>query len=272
MKKLTALLAATLMVSFAAMAADDIEGAYTDLKAAQDAKKGPAEIKPLALAVLAFAAKTPEDAHAKEIATQAEYALLTSALSAQPAEQVDLIGALETANPKSEYLSSGYPYYLNSLARVAPAKFGAAADKAAANFGDNQEVMVAGANTALALKQNDRAMTLAGHALGDKGKADGATIASMHFIVGYVQASKNKFTECNRELRAALPGLSGAQVQIANFSLGVCNYQLGHQIVDKARVLEAAKFMDAAAAAPGSLQSQAAQMSSSMKAEAAKMR
>jgi hypothetical protein len=272
MKKLVALLAAGLIVSFAVMAADDIDGAYTDLKNAMDAKKGPAEIKPLAVAVLNFAAKTPDDAHAKEVAAQAEYALLTSALSAQPAEQVDLLGALEAASPRSEYLASGYPYYLNALARVAPAKFGAAADKAAANFPDNQDILVAAADAASALKQNDRAMTFASRALGAKGKADAATINRMHFIIGIVQASKNKFYDCNKELRAALPGLSGAQAQTANYTLGVCNYQLGHQIVNKAQILDGAKFMDAAAAAPGPLQAQAAQMSSAMKAEAAKMR
>jgi hypothetical protein len=272
MKKLVALLAAGLVLSFAVMAADDIDGAYTDLKNAVDAKKGPAEIKPLAVAVLTFAAKTPDDAHAKEVAAQAEYALLTSALAAQPAEQVDLLSALETASPKSEYMASGYPYYLNALARTAPAKLGAAADKAAANFPDNQDVLVAAADGAITAKQNDRALTFASRALGAKGKADAPTINRMHFIIGIVQASKQKFFECNKELRAALPGLSGAQVQTANYTLGVCNYQLGHQIVNKAQILEAAKFMDTAAAGGGSLQAQAAQMSSAMKAEAAKMR
>jgi len=272
MKKLLVLLATGLIASFAVMAADDIDGAYTDLKTAQDAKKGPAEIKTLAVAVLNFAAKTPDDAHAKEVATQAEYALLTAALTATPAEQVDLLGALEAANPKSEYMASGYPYYLNALARTAPAKFGAAADKAAANFPDNQDILVAAADYSLAAKQNDRAMTFAGRALGAKGKADGATITRMHFIIGVVQGGKQKFFECNKELRAALPGLSGAQAQTANYTLGVCNYQLGRQIVNKAQILEAAKFMDAAAAAGGSLQAQAAQMSNAMKSEAGKMR
>lgn len=272
MKKLFALLATGLFASVVLMAATDIDGAYRDLDAAVTAKKTPAEIKPLAVAVLEFAAKTPDDAHAKEVGAQAEYALLTAAMSADPATQVDLLSALEAGNPKSQYMASGYPYYLNALARTAPAKFGAAADKAAANFGDDQDVMVSAADNAIALKQNDRAMSYAGKALAGKGKADGAAITRMHFIIGVVQAGKQKFFECNKELRASLPGLSGAQAQTANYYLGVCNYQMGRQIQSKTQVQEAAKFMDAAAAGGGSLGTQAAQMSSAIKAEAFKMR
>jgi hypothetical protein len=168
-------------------------------------------------------------------------------------------------------MGTAYPYYLNSLARTAPAKFGAAADKAVANFPDKIEILAAAADGATAVKQNDRAVTYASKVLAS-GKADGATSTRMHFVIGVVQGGKSKFFDCNKELRAALPGLSGAQAQTANYYLGVCNYQLGHQIVNKAQILEAAKFMDTAAAMPGSLAGQASQMSGSMKAEAAKMR
>ena len=272
MKKLVALLAASLIVCFAVMAADDIDGAYTDLKNAVDAKKGPAEIKPLAVAVLNFAAKTPDDAHAKEVAAQAEYALLTSAISAQPAEQIDLLGALEAANPKSEYLASGYPYYLNALARTAPAKFGAAADKAAANFPDNQEVLVAAADDALAVKQNDRAVNYASKAIAAKGKADPATLGRMHYVIGLVSATKNQFGPCDRELRAAQPSLSGGALGTALYYLGFCNFQLGSQIQSKDRMVQGQKFMDQSAATPGPMQAQAASTSKLIAAAVAKMR
>ncbi|HYA16868.1 MAG TPA: hypothetical protein VEF06_05350, partial [Bryobacteraceae bacterium] len=233
-----------------------------------------AEIKPLAVAVLNFAAKTPDDAHAKEVAAQAEYALLTAALaSQQPAEQADLLAALETANPKSEYMGSGYPYYLNALARSAPAKFGPAADKAAANFGDNQDVMVAAADAALAVKQNDRAVTFANKALAAKGgKADAATIGRMHYVIGLVSATKNQFGPCDKELRAAQPTLSGPALANAYYYLGICNYQLGHQIQSKDRVLQGQKFMEQAAAIPGPMQAQAANTAKLIAGEAAKMR
>src|SRR5580698_1222111 len=262
MKKLVALLAASLIVTFAVMAADDIDGAYKDLNAAVEAKKSPAEIKPLAVAVLTIAAKTPGDAHAKEVAAQAEYALLSAAIaSQQPAEQIDLLGALETANPKSEYMASGYPYYLNALARVAPAKFGAAADKAVANFPDNQDVLIGAADDALAAKQNDRAMNYAGKALAAKGKADAATIGRMHYIIGLVSATKNQFGPCDRELRAAQPSLSGGALGTALYYLGFCNFQLGSQIQSKDRMMQGQKFMDQSAATAGPMQAQAANTS-----------
>ena len=286
MKKLIALLAATMLVSFAAMAADDIDGAYTDLKAAMDAKKGPAEIKPLAVAVLTFAAKTPDDAHAKEVATQAEYALYTAALAAQPAEEVDLMAALEGASPKSEYLATGYSHYLASLAKVAPAKVGPVVDKALTNFPDNQDLLVAGANNALQRQQADRALSLARRAIASHPKkpegvdqaawdrSEAGIVGNMHWIAGVVQGSKNQFMECDRELKASLPAIQGNQglLGTAYFYLGLCNYQLGRQIVNKAQVLEGAKYSDLSAAIPGPNQRQAYNNSQLIKAEAAKMR
>jgi hypothetical protein len=284
MKKLIAGLALTLTLALGAFAADDIDGAYTELKAAQDAKKPAAEIKTAALAVLQFAAKNPDDAHNKEVATQAEYALLTAGLAGSTAEQIDLFGALETANPKSEYLPSAYPYYLAALGKSAPAKVGPTIDKALTNFPDDADLLAAGATNAMARQQADKALSLAQKALAAKGKkpegVDQATwdkqqaqlSASMRFVSGVVEGSKNKFFECNRDLRAALPGLQAGQTQTANYYIGLCTYQLGRQIVNKAQVLEGAKFMDAAAATPGPMQSQAFSAAQAIKAEAARMR
>ncbi len=286
MKKMIAGLALTITLSFASFAADDIDGAYTELKASQDAKKGAADIGKLAGAVLAFAAKTPDDAHNKEVATQAEYALLTAGLTGTPAEQVDLFGQLETANPKSEYLPSAFPYYLAALAKTAPAKLGPEIDKALTNFPDNQDLLVAGANAAMQKQQADKALTLAGRALAahpkkpenvDQAAFDKsqATInGQMRWVSGVVQGTKNKFFECNRDLRASLPGIAGNNQLLgtAYFYLGICNYQLGRQIVNKAQVLEGQKFMEQSAAIPGPSQSQAFNNVALIKAEAAKMR
>jgi tetratricopeptide (TPR) repeat protein len=286
MKKLIAGLAATLLLSFAAVAADDIDGAYTELKTALDAKKGAAEIKPLAIAVLTFAAKTPDDAHAKEIAQQAEYGLLTTALASSPAEEVDLMGALEAGSPKSEYLASSYPHYLASLAKVAPAKVGPVVDKALTNFPDNQDLLVAAANNALQRQQADRALAMARRAIaahpkkpegisqGDWDHGQATVAGNMHWIAGVVQGSKNQFFECDKELKAALPLIAGNQPLLgtAYFYLGVCNYQLGSQIVNKAQVLEGQKYSEMSAAIPGPNQRQAYANVQSIKAAAAKMR
>lgn len=286
MKKLVALLAASLILCFAVMAADDIDGAYTDLKNAIDAKKSAAQIKPLAVAVLNFAAKTPDDAHAKEVAAQAEYALLTAALASasQPAEVVELMSALETGNPKSQYLADGYPQYLEALAKVSPAKVNAAVDNAVKNFPENQEILVFAANNALQRQQGDRAMSFAGKALAAKAKkpegvdeaqwnkSEALTNGTMHYIIGVVEASKNQFGPCDKELRAAEGSLSGGALANAYYYLGICNYQLGHQIQSKDRVVQGQKFMEKAAAMPGPMQAQAANTAKLIAGEAAKMR
>ena len=286
MKKLIASLAVALMVSFAAVAADDIDAAYANLKAAQDAKKGAADIKGPAVEVLTFAAKTPGDARAKELATQAEYALFATALASSPADEVDLMGALEAANPKSEYLASGYGHYLAALGRVAPAKVGPVVDKVLTNFPDNKDLLVAGANSALTRGQGGRAITLASKAIAthpkkpegvdqaawDKSESQIAT--NMHWIIGVAQGSSNKFFECDKELKGVLPAIQGNQALLgtAYFYLGLCNYQLGRQIVNKAQLLEGQKYSELSAAIPGPYQHQAYTNAQSIKAEAAKMK
>ena len=75
-------------------------------------------------------------------------------------------------------------------------------------------------------------------------------------------------------LRAALPmikdnpGMNGA----ALFYLGVANFELGKMTLNKARVLEAAKFSEQAAAIPGPLAQQAWKNAQIIKTEAGKMR
>jgi hypothetical protein len=58
----------------------------------------------------------------------------------------------------------------------------------------------------------------------------------------------------------------------ALYYLGVANYQLGKQTLNKARVLEGARFSEQAAAIPGALQQQAYHNALVMKDEAGKMR
>jgi len=197
---------------------------------------------------------------------------------------VQLMEALEAGNPKSQYLASGYGHYLASLGRVAPGKVSGVVTKALTNFPDNQELLVAGANAAMQAQQAANASTLARKALNVKppkpegvdqaawDKAQAAIAASMHWTIGVSAGSRNQFQECINELKIAAPQVSGATAGTAYFYLGLCTYNIGHQIQDKARVLEGAKYSEQAAAIAGPMQQRAAANAATMKAEAAKLR
>ena len=286
MKRLISSAALAFLICHSALAADDIESAYSELKTAVDAKKGPAEIKSLAAEVLTFVNKAPGDAHAKEIGAYTEYALYAAALQGPAAVTVDLMGVLEQHSPKSPYLGSGYGHYLAALGQVAPGRVAAAAEKGLASFPDNQDLLVAGANGAMQKSQADRALTLAKRALSsrpakpegvasaDWDRAQNSIAGSMHWIAGIVYGSKNQFFECDKELRIAQPLIKGNQAMEgpAYFYLGLSNYQLGRGAVNKAQIQEGAKFSELSAAIPGQYQRQAYTNAQSMKAEAAKMR
>jgi hypothetical protein len=288
MKSWMAGVAFALLMGHIAIAADDLDEAYNSLQKAVDAKKPAAELKPLAVNVLTLANKAEAggdaDAakHAKEVAAYAEYALYTAAIQGPAAVTVDLMGTLEQLRPKSEYLPSGYPMYLAALGP----KAGPVAEKALKNFPDNQDLLVAAANSALANNRGDVALGFAKRALGahpkkpegmsdaDWNRAQATVSGTMHWVAGVVEGSKNQFFECDKDLRASLPAIQGNNGLLgpAYFYLGISNYQMGRQELSKAKVLEGAKFSDQAAAIPGTYQRQAYSNSQLIKAEAAKMR
>ncbi len=286
MKKLMIGAAVAFVMCHAAMAADDLDSAYTDFKAAVDAKKSPAELKPLAVTVFGFVNKAAGDAHAKEISVSTEYAIYAAALQGPSAVTVDLMGVLEAGAPKSEYLGTGYGTYLGALGQVAPGRVAAVADKGLTNFPDNKDLLAAAANGAMQKNQADRALTLAkraiavhpkapeGVAAADWDRAQNSLNGTMHWIAGLVYGSKNNFFECDKELRAALPLIKGNQglEGPAYFYLGLSNYQLGRSALNKAQVQEGGKFSEMSAAIPGQYQRQAYANVQSIKAEAAKMR
>ena len=95
-----------------------------------------------------------------------------------------------------------------------------------------------------------------------------------YFIVGSVACDRNQYLNADKNLRAALPLIKGnnGMLQPALFCLGVANYNLSNMTANKAKMVEAAKFSEQAAAIQGPLQDQAYKNASAMKAAADKMR
>lgn len=282
----------------------DLQASYQTLKDAE-AKGDAAAVKKLAAETSALARKAaaepaPEDAsekeawasrvaYAKDLDGQTEYALFDVALRSRPADMADLLAALEEKNPKCQYLDQAYGSYLYALSQSGgTARIPVVAEKALANFPDNTDLLLVMVNSTFAAKQTDRALGFSNRlvaAFSKKTKPEGvsdadwekqraSSIGRGYFVAGMISGEKNQYAAADKSLRAALPYIKGnnAMMAPALFYLGVANYNLGKMGVNKAKILEGAKFSDDCAAIPGDLATQAWKNSALMKAEAAKMR
>lgn len=284
-------------------ASDDLENSFQSLQEAQ-AKKDAALVKKLAAQTCALARKeaaapapqsdeekeawTKRVTYARGIELHTEYALYSVAVQGPAPTTVELLSALEEQNPKSQYLQEVYARYFLALAQVgASAKIPAIAEKALAHFPDNEDLLLVLADTALTRKQNDRALRYASQlvaVLGKHPKPEGIPAAEWqrkrtvslgrgHWIAGLCQSQLNKYADADQSLRAALPFLEGddSRLAAALFHLGVANYHIGRQLNNKARVLEAAKFSDRAAAIKSPYAQEAWRNAHIMRTEALKM-
>lgn len=283
---------------------DNLENVFQTLKEATESKKDAALVKKLAtetcmLARQALSAPAPESdtegawielaAHARNIELYTEYALYVTAIQAPPVMTVDLLSTLEQQNPKSKYLDEAYaPYFLALNQTGAASRIPAVAEKAIVHFPNNEDLLLVLADTAMSRQQNDRALGYAERLIGVFGKhskpegmssADwdrkrSAALGRSHWIAGLMHSEKMQYYEADKDLRAALPLIKNNEAMMgpALFYLGLANYQLGKMMMNKARVLEAVKFSEQAAAINGPLAQQAWHNVLVMKTEAGNMR
>ena len=228
---------------------------------------------------------TKQVGYAKEVSSYTEFALYNTAVQAKPEEAVDLLNTLQQQNPKSKYLDEGYLYYFRVLNETGQAaKINGIADKAIANFPNNEDLLLVVANNAFERKQYDRAATMGtrlvsvlgkhakpeGMSAGDWDKKKNTALGQGYYIAGMSHAAKNQFLLSNKELRSALPLIqSTPTIQGATlFELGIVNYQLGKMTLNRGQIAEAAKFSEQAAGMAGPWQDQARQNAKIMQAEA----
>ncbi|MBZ5618666.1 MAG: hypothetical protein LAQ69_08090 [Acidobacteriia bacterium] len=284
--------------------ADKLEDAFQLLKTAVESKdaaqvkKQVLEIYPLTCEVTMSAAPKDEEekaawtsrvAYAKDVELYAEYALYATAIQSPAATTVDLISTLEEQNPKSKYLNDAYGPYFVALNRTgAAAKVPAIAEKALANFPENEDLLLVLADAAMSRKQSDRALTYANRltavlskhpkpeavAAADWERKRSASLGHGYWIAGMIYGERNQYAATDKNLRAALPFIKSndAMSAPAYFYLGMANYQLGLMTLNKALVLEGARFSDQSAAIASAYTEQARHNALVMKAEAAKMR
>src|ERR1019366_9440079 len=269
-------MAIVLLAGPAVAVADDLEDAVQSLKDAAakkdiDAvKKLVATILPMTKEIVAEAAPAGAEekkawqervTYAKNADVYIKSVYYTIAVQSEPEGLVDLISTLEQQNPKSKYLNQAYGPYLVALNKTgAAAKIPAIAEKGLANFPENEDLLLYMTDTAMTKKQADRALSYANRltaTLSKRAKPEGvsaadwerkrsAALAHGYYIAGIISADKGQYVPADKNLRAALPLIQGQPTMLgpALFYLGMANYQLGKMTLNKAKMLEAAKFSE----------------------------
>ena len=295
------------MVIFAAIfesESGDLENSFQSLKEAQS-NKDVAKVQSLAADTCALARKiieSPQPAtgvereawsqmvtRAKDIEVFTEYALFATALQVKPEETVSLFTALEQQNPKSKYLEDAYGRYFIALRQTGgSAKVLGIAEKAIANFPRNEDLLMVLAESAMNKKQRDRAHDYAERLIGvlkshaapeGMGAADwerkrAAGLGLGFWIAGLMHVEKAQYYQADQDLRAALPLIkdNDQMTAAALFNLGLANYQFGMSTVNKAKVLEGAKYSEMAAAIKSPYAQQAWTNAHLMRREATKLK
>ena len=249
--------------------ADELEDSYTKLKATVEKKDADA-VKADAQATFKLAqvlvnAPQPSDAaevdnwkqrveYGKEVVAYTEYALAAVAAGVEGAKTIDLVETLVAQNPKSKYIDSCTQAYLAALGKSGgTAKQMDGMTKIVAGRPDN-EVALAALAEGLMSKSPDRALGYANRLI----KIKGAGLAAGLFVAGVVSGAKNAWIDCDRDLKAALPLVKdNYKLGIVYFYLGLANYSLGKQTMDRPRMQVGLKYSQQSAAIAGPMKDQA---------------
>lgn len=272
---------------------EDLQSAHQALQAAE-AKKDPATLIQWAGKVSAAARKVAakpkpkeedevedwktEVDFAKQLDVYTEYSLYALALQTTDANQrIALIEALEKQNPDSQYLPQ-----IANLRFVAYLQLGQnqkaieLAEKVIQSDQSNEDMLLAVADSyRLGKKDPEKVLAYCAKALevvATKPKPEGVADAAWetrkrqitgraHYLAGMTHAARNNWTEADKELRAALPGISDNPVMYAEalFYLGLANFRLGEKECDPPRILDAVNFTRKAAEIKGPYQAPARQ-------------
>jgi len=289
------LVAAIAMCSLVGMMrADDVSDAQTKLKDAV-AKKNAAEVLTDAAETFKLAkaeANKPQPSeadqvndwkarveYAKEVIQYAEYALAATAIqSGDPGKTVELVNALLAENPKSKYVDE---YCANAyLAALKPEGGAKQADGMAKIVAGHPDNIVALSALCELRPSSGPANASKLLAAAKKPKPEGVTEAewqkmktsaeaSGYFYLGFADAQRQAWVDCDKNLKTALPLIAGDQAKlgVAYFSLGLCEYQFGRATADRTRMQAGEQYMEKSAAIQGPYQSQASQQSAAMKQE-----
>ena len=248
--------------------ADELEDSYAKLKATVEKKDADAVKADAAatnkLAQVLVTAPQPSDAgevenwkervqYGKEVAAYSEYALSYVATTVEGPKTIELVEALIAQNPKSKYIDACTPQYLAALGKSGAAKQLEGMKKVVDGRPDN-EVALAALAEGLMSKSPDSALRYANNLIKLKGPGLGTGL----FVAGVIEGAKTDWIDCDRNLKAALPQVKdNYKLGIVYFYLGLANYQLGKQTMDKPRMQTGLKYSQQSAAIAGPMKDQA---------------
>lgn len=262
-------IAAIAMVALVGLVrADELEDSYTKLKSTVEKKDADA-VKADAAATFKLAqalvtARQPSDAaevdnwkqrveYGKEVVAYTEYALAAVAAGAEGPKAIELVETLVAQNPKSKYIDTCTQAYLAALGKSGAAKQMEGMTKIVAGRPEN-EVALAALAEGLANKDTGRALAYANKLVALKG----AGLATGYYISGLIYGGKSAWVDCDRQLKAGLPLIKdNYRLGIVYFYLGLANYQLGKQTMDKPRIQQGLKYSQQSAAIAGPMKDQA---------------
>jgi hypothetical protein len=269
--------------------ADELDDNYAAIKQAEQ-KKDPDQVTKLALetsksAKAEAARPQPTEASevehwkqrvefAKEVEDFTEYSLSTTAI-ANPSKAIELVDTLIQINPKSKYLGACASTYLKALG---PKRETEGAQKILNGDPNSEDALYAMASGTM----NGAYATRLVNVMKSKPKPEGMSEADWdkqkayflgqgYYIAGAAACTKSTWTDCDRDLRAALPYVSKepAVAGPTYFYLGLADYNLAKLTGDRAKLQEAEKFSEQSAAIAGPTQAQAQKNVAIMKQELA---
>lgn len=260
-------------------AAPDLNDTFASLKAATEAKEAD-KVKTLApqaskeaKEILAKAG-TPADEteFAKGAAEYSDYALsLLAAGASDPQTTIEMMDLLLQQNNKSPHVDTASAQYLAALNKQGAAKATAGAIKILAGRPENEDALyqAAAGNSASPAASGNYATKLV-NAMRNKPKPEGvseadwdrkktAMLGAGYYFAGAAAAQQRGWVEADRNLKAALPLISGntAMLGPAYFFLGLANFQMGKLTQDRAKMQAGLKYTEQAAGVGGAMQAQA---------------
>lgn len=275
-----------------AMDPGDIESAHAVLQAAEG-KKDPDAVLAWAPKVSEMARKVaqsekPKDEEeaeewkrrvdfAKQLDTYSEYSLYATALqSTDVRKRIALAEMLQQRNPQSQYWSQvAEPLFAAYMQAGEVQKGVALAEKILEKDQTNEGMMLAVADSYRSQqKEPEKVFALCAKVLElakTKPKPPGVDDAAWQqrqlqlsgraqYIAGVMHAYQSNWSEADKSLREALPGIKDDQNMTAEalFYLGLANFRLGEK-GDINRIADAARFNEQCIAIPGPYQSRAKQ-------------
>ncbi|MEO7143230.1 MAG: hypothetical protein ABI165_06960 [Bryobacteraceae bacterium] len=269
---------------------NDLETAQSCLRAANALKK-PDDIGHYAAVTWELASKGAQSQnaaqadYAKKVMSYAEYSQYALASATTDLnKRLELMKALTTWNPHSQYLKTGDMEAFRSYQQMGQAgKAIGAAEQILTHDPENVDMLMAVAEYHFK-KEDSRAKVIADASkaselleakarpenvsAGDWDQKRATYLGAAYYMCGFISSLEGRYAQADRNLRAALPYLKEHADMLATalYHLGFANYKLAES-GEKGRVMDALKFMRECASMPSTYQEQAVKNIEAIKSE-----